>query len=205
MPDSREKRSTGWVMSPSGSRWNLLDPRPEDFKIEDIAFNLSNLCRFNGAVLYSVAQHSINVSRALTYLWDRPDLARQGLLHDATEAVVGDLVSPLKALLPEFSRIEERVWKAIAAKFKVPEDLDPLVQQVDREMAALEGYIFFDHKAQPRDRWWADTTFGPDKIHLDLSYMLNYTGGGNLEFGYHSPCVFSTLFLNWYRSLPAYD
>lgn len=160
MPDN-DRKGGPWVMSPRGKRWYLLDPRPEDFDIKDIAHCLSRLNRFNGAVDYTVAEHSMAVSRILTEVWSRPDLALQGLLHDATEAVIGDIVSPLKAILPEIRDIEDRLWRVIAERFGLPTEIDPLVSRVDQELAAVEGYQLFDSCAPLENKWWVLTTFGP--------------------------------------------
>lgn len=93
-----------------GQTVDLLDPDPETILLEDIAHNLSHIVRFNGATRYpySVAQHSLYVSHLVG-----PGDALIGLMHDATEAYLGDVVSPLKELLPEYRLIEERMWGAI--------------------------------------------------------------------------------------------
>lgn len=63
----------------------------------------------------SVAQHSVLVAQALP-----PELTLVGLLHDATEAYIGDMVRPLKVSLPEFSSIENAAWEAVAVAFDLP-------------------------------------------------------------------------------------
>jgi uncharacterized protein len=101
----------------TGRTIDLKAPKPEDFEILDIAWALSNICRFTGHThqFFSVAQHSIGVS------WRVPqEFALEGLLHDASEAYLCDLSSPLKALLPEYKKIEQRFEHAIANRF----DLD---------------------------------------------------------------------------------
>src|ERR1700683_336889 len=82
-----------WIVTFSGRRFYVLDPRPSDVRIEDIAHSLSLQCRFNGHVknFYSVAQHSVLVSERCD-----PADALYGLLHDASEAYIGDMSAPLK-------------------------------------------------------------------------------------------------------------
>lgn len=129
------ERRDDWFTTHSGRQFFLLSPTPESIAIEDIAHALSMICRWGGHTkkFYSVAQHSVHVSYLLT-----PDLALQGLLHDATEAYVGDVVRPLKVLLADYDAIEALVWEAIAAKFNLPVVLDPAVKRADLLALAIE-------------------------------------------------------------------
>lgn len=83
--------------------------------IQDIAWSISRICRFNGhtSEFYTVAEHSVRISR----LCD-PEDAIWGLLHDAHEAYVGDVAAPLKQLLPEYQIIEARAAAIIYEKYK---------------------------------------------------------------------------------------
>lgn len=141
------------IETASGREFDFTDPRPESINIEDIAHALSNLCRYTGHVreFYSVAQHSILVSRLVP-----PDVAMYGLLHDASEAYLGDVSSPLKQLLPEYRRIESVVQGAIYSKFDLHPagaydvkgaDLIALVTEKRYLMPADVGAIWreFDH------------------------------------------------------------
>lgn len=103
-----------WISTRSGRHFYLLDPRPEDIDLEDIAHALANQCRYNGhtETFYSVAQHSVLLS-----LLVRPQDAILALMHDATEAYVGDVVRPLKALIPNYHDIEQRIWRCIVQTF----------------------------------------------------------------------------------------
>ena len=87
-----------WLLTTSGRRVDILKPDPATICIEDIAHALALQCRFNGhtRVFYSVAQHCVECS------WiAKPAYAMECLLHDAGEAYLGDIVSPVKALLDE--------------------------------------------------------------------------------------------------------
>jgi 5'-deoxynucleotidase YfbR-like HD superfamily hydrolase len=104
----------------SGYFYEFLDPKQEQIHIVDIAYALSNKARFSGHTqFYSVAEHSVAVAKRLP---KRLQLA--GLLHDAAEAYLGDIPSPLKHFLPDFKRIEAINELAINKKFK----LDKLTQ-----------------------------------------------------------------------------
>ena len=116
-------------MTWSGSQFWPLDPRPEDVHIEDIAWMLAGQNRWKGATrrgVMTIAQHSVIVSHLC-----EPTFALQGLLHDATEAYLGDIAGPIKPFLPDFVRAEEALWEVIAARFGVPVVMDPSVKTAD--------------------------------------------------------------------------
>jgi hypothetical protein len=94
-----KQRVGEWFQSLKGRKIWPFSPNKKDVDIEEIAQALSNICRFGGhiPVFYSVAQHSCNVMRCVEQRNPkRYDLAIEGLLHDATEAYLGDMVGPLK-------------------------------------------------------------------------------------------------------------
>jgi hypothetical protein len=117
-----------WSLLFTGRQFWPLSPRVEDIDIDDIAHALSNLCRFGGHCrqFYSVAQHSVLVSRLVPR-----HLAFIGLMHDATEAYIGDMVRPLKYSLSQFLEIEEAVWRVIARRFDLPFHVPPQVKEAD--------------------------------------------------------------------------
>lgn len=94
--------SENWIETASGLQFHF-PPKTGEISIYDIAHQLANQCRFNGACreFYSVAQHSVLVARLLEASGASPRIQLLGLLHDAHEAYLGDLVRPLKALMRE--------------------------------------------------------------------------------------------------------
>jgi hypothetical protein len=107
MPDAAPTNSVnGAMLSPrpadigvaSGGFVSVLDPQPDTILIEDIARGLANTCRYGGQVkrFYSVAEHSVLVHDLLQERGAGPDTLCAALLHDAAEAFLGDVVSPLK-------------------------------------------------------------------------------------------------------------
>jgi len=96
-------RHGDWMQTYSGRQFWPLDPRPEDIVIEDIAHHLAMRVRYSGAAsrFYSVAEHSVLVAVHVN-----PDYQREALLHDASEAYLGDMIRPLKTQ-PEFATFRE--------------------------------------------------------------------------------------------------
>lgn len=118
-----------------GSYFNFTSPDMSGVHIRDIAHALSNICRFCGhtRTFYSVAQHSVLAS----YLVPEGD-ELAALLHDAAEAFIGDVSSPLKRMLPDYKRIEERIERAVFSHFGVPFPLPESVKRADLVMLCTE-------------------------------------------------------------------
>lgn len=133
-----------WFTTSAGVHFYPVAPLPTEVHLRDIAHHLSNLCRFNGATreFYSVAQHSVLVARQLP-----PELQRWGLLHDASEAYVGDMVRPLKYQLPEYRLVELRVMHAIAERFGLTWPEPPEVKLADNLVLNVERCDLLDHGA----------------------------------------------------------
>jgi uncharacterized protein len=114
----------------NGGYFNLLKPDEASFSIRDIASPLSKICRFTGHTndFYSVAQHSVLVSEVVERLDD--SFSMEGLMHDAAEAFIGDVSSPLKALLPEYRKIEAEIERVIFERYCFFHHQDGAMRQV---------------------------------------------------------------------------
>lgn len=124
-----------WILTQSGRHFDFAAPGPEQIEITDIAHALSHECRYAGHVhrFYSVAQHSVLASRIVP-----PEHALEALLHDGAEAYCKDIPSPLKALLPDYGRIEWTVDAAIRGKFDLPMCISRPVKHADLILLATE-------------------------------------------------------------------
>lgn len=124
-----------FIQTLSGKKFDYIHSTVDDIEIEDIANALSNICRFAGHLpeFYSVAQHSVLCSQIV-----QPEFAFEALMHDAHEAYVQDIPSPLKRLLPDYRRIETMVDDLIRSKYGLPADISPVVKYADLIMLATE-------------------------------------------------------------------
>ena len=134
----------------SGRRLDLLDPSALDVEIEDIAHGLARVARWNGqtegAHIFSVAQHSLLVDAVARTRWPSLDQSARLaiLLHDAPEYVIGDMISPFKAVIGgAYKVVEARLLAAIHVRFGLPvkrsEEVEQMVKAADRGAAFLEA------------------------------------------------------------------
>ena len=121
----------------------LLNPSTDQISIYDIAHGLSYQCRFNGQLpqFYSVAQHCVHVAEFLEHQNCNNSTCLKGLLHDAHEAYLGDIVTPLKALLPDYAKIEHKLDAVIFEKAGIPNISDyaaKKISEADKRMLSTE-------------------------------------------------------------------
>ena len=132
---SRRDAPRAWQRMLSGRRLDLLDPSPLDIEIADIAHGLARVARWNGQThgphIFSVAQHSLLVEALVATIApaEADRTARLlALLHDAPEYVVGDIISPFKAVVGDaYKAVEARVLAAIALRFGLPATPAPVL------------------------------------------------------------------------------
>ena len=148
-------------------RLDLLDPSPLDVEIEDIAHGLARVARWNGqtsgSAIFSVAQHSVLVCDVLDALEpDAPTSTRlMVLLHDAPEYVIGDMISPFKAVIGEsYKSVEARLLCAIHLRFGLPPVTPPaikaLTKKADKVAAFLEATQLAGFSVEESCRYFGD-------------------------------------------------
>jgi hypothetical protein len=128
--------STDCIRTFSGKYLDVFNPDPEQICIEDIAHALAFTCRFGGHTkyFYSVAQHSINVMHGVK----TKGLHLQALMHDAAEAYLTDIPTPIKKRLPHYKQLEDNLLHAIGSKFGFDSIIDPEVKQSDTNALKVE-------------------------------------------------------------------
>lgn len=163
----------------TGAEIDVLDPDPAAIDIDVIARGLSNCCRFGGQVVhfYSVAQHSLHCSEIVSDAF-----ALEALLHDAAEAIIHDITTPLKRELPDYLMIEARMEAAVRARFGLPAKMSAQVAFADRTMLAME---------------WRDIK-GRDPIELGEWAMPHRFSGSIRPY---APAVAHTLFMDRFNEL----
>lgn len=135
----RQRGRDAWIMTASGGRFHPLDPKPDEVRLEDIAQALSNTCRYSGHCnqFYSVAEHCVHVSHHVP-----EEHAAWALIHDAGEAYLPDMASPIKPFLTGFKAIEDRIMAAVCTHFGLPIEEPAEVKRVDTAIRADEVMQF---------------------------------------------------------------
>ena len=143
-------KARAWQRMLSGRRLDLLDPSPLDVELDDIAHGLARVARWNGQTsgdhIFSVAQHVLLVEALARAKQPRLDSRTRLalLLHDAPEYVIGDMISPFKAVIGDsYKAVEKRLLGAIHLRFglpsRLPEETTALIKTADRQAAYLEA------------------------------------------------------------------
>ena len=124
---NRARKDDPWMQTYSGGVFYILEPRAEDVHLVDIAHALSMLCRYSGHTdyFYSVGEHSIYMSHRVS-----PEAAPYALVHDASEAYVQDLISPIKRNVTGYKEIEDRVAAVIVTALGLPTPSEEILEEV---------------------------------------------------------------------------
>src|SRR5829696_2066447 len=166
MPDPAPPAPGPYLQTVSGRWVNPFDPDPAQLDAGDIARALANQCRFGGhsRVFYSVAQHSVIVSRLVEERGGDVEDAFAALMHDATEAYLGDMPHPLKHRSPlgaAFKDAEDHLEEALRQRFAIKPDV-PEIKRADRALLATERRAFSS------EAWHWPELEGVEPLDLEL-------------------------------------
>jgi 5'-deoxynucleotidase YfbR-like HD superfamily hydrolase len=156
-----------YLQTVSGRWVNPFDPDPEQLDAGDIARALANQCRFGGHCrsFYSVAQHSVIVSELVERRGGDAEDAFAALMHDATEAYLGDMPHPLKHRSPlgaAFRAAEEHLERALRERFRIKAGVAE-IKRADRALLATERLAF------SADSWHWPELEGVEPLELELT------------------------------------
>jgi len=147
--------SNATILLYSGRYFDFENLDNEVLTIEDIAHGLAMTCRFGGHCnrFYSVAEHCWWVSYLVP-----PEMALEGLLHDGTESVLGDIPKPLKRIMPQYQEMEEKLEINVAKQYGIQFPYPPQIKECDIRMLITEQKQLFTRedtkvffKAEPYD------------------------------------------------------
>jgi hypothetical protein len=175
MPTS-SKPTRAWQRMLSGRRLDLLDPSPLDIQIEDIARGLARVARWNGQTsgdhAFSVAEHSVVVERIFSQLYPNASVHDRltALLHDAAEYVVGDMISPFKAVLGgDYKAVEKRLDDAVNRRFGLTAPTKPAlkkkIKRSDVICAWFEATQIAGFSVDEADQFFITP---PDGLHITI-------------------------------------
>lgn len=148
MPRRVAAAPRAWQRMLSGRRLDLLDPSPLDVEISDIAHGLARVARWNGQTsgehAFSVAEHSLLVEDLARRI--EPTLTADQrltvLLHDAPEYVIGDMISPFKAVMGgHYKEIESRLQAAIHLRFGLPAVAPAALRKLAKKADTVAAYF----------------------------------------------------------------
>ena len=178
-------RKGSYISTYSKIKFWPLDPRKEEIKIMDIAHALSMMCRGNGHYehFYSVAQHSINCAKEAELRGESLRIQLACLLHDASEAYISDITRPVKRLLDEYRRIEDKLQNFIFDFYGIGDlsnEEEVIVKEIDDSMLnyelkeLLENDRVYDFNLKKNyDISYRDMREVRDEFVNMVSYLMN--------------------------------
>jgi len=174
--DSLSELTPYHVMKSSGTLiWPSECYDPDKFQIDDIAHSLARVCRWGGDVdeWVSVGQHSVIVSE----ITQNPELQALALMHDASEAYLGDIAKPIKRELDSYLEREAHVMRMICRRFNLPFDRLEEVKEVDLVVLVAEARDLF---SPSRDFLWPDKYRQLAKEYVGRIKPLDYRAAERL-------------------------
>ncbi len=162
-------KTDGCFRTAKGIKFNILHPEPEMIDVKDIAKGLAYKPHFSGfsPQYFSIAEHSLLVQKIIANVFPKNyTLQLEALLHDASEAYTGDMIKPLKNLLPNFVIIEKRIQEVIYNRFGIT----PIgVKKADNIAQDIEAAVFFGKANYEEIRY-----LSPDAAYSDFLNKYEY-------------------------------
>ena len=148
----------------------LDDVTLHDVDIKDIAISLAHQCRFNGHVMtfYSVAEHCLLMADYFEKRGDIPK-AMEALMHDCGETFVGDVISPIKKIMPDIVALENRITGMLLHGL----ELDFLVRAEGDDYFYVQSPAVrdVDHRMSDHEKWYLRPKDGGGMYHSDLPFL----------------------------------
>lgn len=169
-----------WIETFTGKKFHVMDPRPDEVDVRDIAHSLSMQCRYFGHVtrFYSVAEHSILLAKAVLreistssspsfepLRRTRTRIAKTALLHDASEAYTGDMARPLKNNMPAYMAVEAKIWGAIVEALGLIDPVPSIIKEFDSRIIADERA---QGMAKSQNAWATDSL---EPLGVELQFL----------------------------------
>ncbi|TVX85983.1 hypothetical protein [Paenibacillus agilis] len=170
-PSYVQERIGDYIQVNSGRHFYVLDPRPEDITINDIAHSLANICRFtgHGDRFYCVGEHSILCARVARKLGYSTLLQLYCLLHDGSESVVNDLARPVKQNIPQYKEVEDRIMEVIWEVAGLPKP----TEEDYKIVKLIDNTLLVNEMEQLMKRSDIPTNIEHEKMFVDLSVGYN--------------------------------
>lgn len=175
-------RKGDWFVTYTGRRFYPFDARVEDVDLKDIAHSLALQTRWNGhcKTFYSIASHSLACAKVAEEYGASAADVMWCLMHDAAEAYIGDIISPIKrTLVVDFgdamtamtiNEAEDHLLRIIARKFRIPEKMPPIAKEIDLRMLVTEALHLTNYARD--DHWVTEKPWAHIKPYGDDHVLL---------------------------------
>lgn len=144
--NNSEMESSNSIKTYTGKLVDVFNPRSGMFCIEDIAHQLSLMPRWMGSSNdhYSVAHHSVWCALRAIERGFSHKVILTALMHDASEAYIGDMPTPFKKRMPEYTAVESHLMAFLAFEFGFKYPMPEEVKEIDREALNEEWNQMFN-------------------------------------------------------------
>lgn len=127
-----DARKGDWIQTWTGRKFWPFDVRPEDFHILDLAAGMRSARYANQSILTeTIGEHSVKIWAVARARQFTARQRRAALLHDGSEAIANDMLTPIKRGLPDYTAMEHGIMAALADRFDFDWPLDPEVKTLD--------------------------------------------------------------------------